>query len=732
MSATPSSEFLVNTSTANDQKQSTVEVLANGRFIMAWRDHSLLGGDASGSGIKGQLFDASGSKLSAEFLINTVTTNDQLQPTIAALPDGRFVVAWTDASQWAGGLDSIEGGAVRMQMFDVDGNRQGAEFLIGSTTTHDRLQPTLTVLADGRFVAAWTDHNQLEAGDDAFVIHAQVFDSDGNASGPELLVNTTTTNQQYDPKLSALTNGGFVATWTDESQTGGDLSGTAIRAQIFNADGTKAGAEFLVNTSTNVDQYDASVTALSNGGFVAAWTDVSGTGEDTFWYAARAQVFNANGSKAGAEFLLNTTTVYDQFDPSLAPLADGRFVATWSDSSQSPDDASGYAIRAQVFNTDGSKSGSELLVNTTTHSDQEYSQVRILNDGRFVVTWSDRSQSEDDTSGSAIRAKIFDPRESAIDLSGTTLNDDFVGTRWADTMRGGAGVDRMQGATGNDNLFGDSGRDTLIGGYGNDSLYGGSDGDRLDGGMGNDTLNGGGGSDTLIGGKGHDVYYIDSPTDQVIESTLEGIDTLITGVMSLNLSDYAFVENALLIGTLDLNLTGNAGKNTLTGNAGANLILGLGGDDTISALAGNDTVNGGAGNDLIEGGAGNDTLNGGTGMDTLFGGVGKDRLIGGADADVFAFRTKAEAGNGVNRDVIVDFVVGLDKIDLSAIDANELLEGNQAFSFIGDTAFGGMAGELRYAATSGFIYADTNGDTVADFQLQLIGKPVIAAADFEL
>jgi len=63
----------------------------------------------------------------------------------------------------------------------------------------------------------------------------------------------------------------------------------------------------------------------------------------------------------GTEFLINTTTTGDQVAPSITALADGRFVVAWQDFSASPDDPSGYAGRAQVFNADGSPSGAEFL-----------------------------------------------------------------------------------------------------------------------------------------------------------------------------------------------------------------------------------------------------------------------------------------------------------------------------------------------------------------------------------
>jgi len=60
---------------------------------------------------------------------------------------------------------------------------------------------------------------------------------------------------------------------------------------------------------------------------------------------------------SGSEFLVNTAVLNEQGFSVVAGLANGRFVVTWQDLSQTAPDISGYATRAQIFNTDGSKSG---------------------------------------------------------------------------------------------------------------------------------------------------------------------------------------------------------------------------------------------------------------------------------------------------------------------------------------------------------------------------------------
>ena len=74
--------------------------------------------------------------------------------------------------------------------------------------------------------------------------------------------------------------------------------------------------------------------------------------------------------------------------------------------------------------------------------------------------------------------------------------------------------------------------------------------------------------------------------------------------------------------------------------------------------------------------------------------------------------------------MITDFD-GNDRIDLSAIDARSGTAGNQAFTFLGTSAFTGTAGQLHYSQVGGntLVSGDTNGDQVADFAVQLSGVP---------
>ena len=146
-----------------------------------------------------------------------------------------------------------------------------------------------------------------------------------------------------------------------------------------------------------------------------------------------------------------------------------------------------------------------------------------------------------------------------------------------------------------DTLIGDTFGDVLAGSRGNDRLLGGGGGDTLIGNGGNDSLNGQfAGRDLLVGGTGNDTYTVGiagvaadtQASDLLVERAGEGIDQVLSYV-SFVLGDN--LERLTLLGSENLDGTGNALNNTLIGNSGDNTLDGQGGIDAMAGGAGNDT-----------------------------------------------------------------------------------------------------------------------------------------------
>jgi Ca2+-binding RTX toxin-like protein len=253
--------------------------------------------------------------------------------------------------------------------------------------------------------------------------------------------------------------------------------------------------------------------------------------------------------------------------------------------------------------------------------------------------------------------------------------------------------------------FGGAGAENLKGGQGSDGFFFGFSGATLLFNTATDKVDGTSGTDDQLGLRGN---Y--SATLTFAADTIKNIDTIALissqdtrfGAASGTPFNYTIISN-----------DGNLG-------AGAQLIVNGNGLQTNEAMS----FNGSAELDgffRLIGGAGNDTLTGGAGADTIFGARGGDIMTGGAAADRFVYTAIDQSTTvlGVGQDTITDLGRGADLIDLSAIDANTVLAGDQAFSFIGTAAFS-AAGQLRATSAGGsdwLVEADIDGNGIADFAI---------------
>jgi len=142
---------------------------------------------------------------------------------------------------------------------------------------------------------------------------------------------------------------------------------------------------------------DPSIISLSNGGFVVVW---GSNGQDASGWGVYGQRFDSNGNKAGSEFQVNTWWIDDQRLPSITSLSDGGFVVVWTGAGQG--DSSG--VYGQRFDSNGSLVGSEFQVNTWTTDSQLNPSIASLSNGGFVVVWDSNAQ---DLSGYGVYGRIF-------------------------------------------------------------------------------------------------------------------------------------------------------------------------------------------------------------------------------------------------------------------------------------------------------------------------------------
>jgi Ca2+-binding RTX toxin-like protein len=718
---------------------SQVLALADGRYVVAWVEDA----------VHLQFFAADGTPEGEVLTPLSVPGSTGSHVALAELSDGRIVVV-TDALSSKGG----SGWDVYAQILSSDGVAQGASQIVSQASKHTQADPAVTANADGGFTVTWEDARN-QGNQSPYEIVSRSFDMAGQPLGGDVQVPANSQMYQIDPASTLLADGRMFVVWMED--TGANDDG-GIRGRFVGADGQPVGADLRINSTTNGAQFEPDVTTLANGNILVTWSDNSSQRGDGASTDIVAQILSPQGEKIGGEILVNAAFLGMQGDAQVSALPDGGFVITWRDRQSAEDDSSGSAIRAQVFNVDGSARGDAFLVNSLTSGEQLDVSIATLADGRFVISWTNAQTGL----GAQIKSQVFDPRNLPIDLvagdGGETLlggagDDALTGGAGDDKLISGGGLDTLTGGQGNDiylvdgrgtqiiedgdegvdvvqvtgdryrmdeniervkvlnddgssvagnaagnRIDGGDGGDGLHGGEGNDSLYGGYGDDTLIGGTGDDRLDGGEGSNLMIGGTGDDIYYLRSATDRVVEQAGQGRDAVVTILNSYVLGDA--VEDLVYRGLGHFNGTGN--------NL-ANLLAGAGGDDQLAGAGGADRLEGEAGADQLNGGAGRDLLLGGAGADTMAGGLGADRFV----------LTDAASARG---DVLVDFGTGQDRIDLSAFMSGA--------TFVGNGDFTGNGPEVRYGRANGRLSGDVDGDGVADWTVTLTNKAELTVDDF--
>ena len=330
-----------------------------------------------------------------------------------------------------------------------------------------------------------------------------------------------------------------------------------------------------------------------------------------------------------------------------------------------------------------------------------------------------------------------------ITINGAAGNETIYGSTRDDLINAGDGADIISAVAGNDTVNAGGGDDLIWSGRGNDVIDGGTGIDTIhyvtsltpvtvtfstataatatngtftdtlsnvEGFVlttGSDTFNGGDGDDIVTGGRGADVLNGGAGADTFIYGAADGADTIDggTGIDTVKLVSSTIM---VLAPTVFANWSNieiiDASATTLA------KIQGTTGADTIDMSAFSQLIN-----VELNGGGGNDTIIGTAGDDLIVGGGGADVLTGNGGADTFVFPTQFQS-SALYSDTITDMGAD-DTIDLSAIDANSGLAGDQAFVWIGTDAFSKTAGELRYDATLGAILGDVTGNGRADLQI---------------
>jgi hypothetical protein len=362
--------FLVNDDVSGyDQYYPSVAVSDSG-FVITWDDIR----SGSGWDIYAQRFKANGDTLGGNFKVNDGGSNNPWCPSVAANGNG-FMVAWYDYRNGNGDIYA--------QSFDAAGDTLGGNFLVNDdATSYDQYTWGASNVAstDSGFVITWYDYRSGSYWD----AYAQRYDATGLAVGSNFIVNDTTSIYCYDPSIAANDNG-FVVVWYDNRY---NPSGNYdIFCQRYDAAGTTMGANFMANNdSGTAEQWDASVAMDQSGRSVAVWYDLRNDDGNWNMVDQYGQLYDAAGNPVGANFIINDTLSAVRrygYDPRAAFLPGGGFVVAW----YGYDMSWNGVVYAQIFDSAGAPTGGNFLVRNGSSSG--YCPDVAATDSGFMITWFD-------------------------------------------------------------------------------------------------------------------------------------------------------------------------------------------------------------------------------------------------------------------------------------------------------------------------------------------------------
>ena len=194
-------EFHVNSYTSSAQSYPSLDVDADGDFVVTWQSY---GQDGSQLGVFARRFASSGNAIGVDFQVNSRTSLSQHYPDVSLENNGEFVVVWQSFSQDGENL------GIFGRRFSANGAGLAVEFQVNVYTTGNQEYPSIGVDGDGDFLVTWQSSG-LDGDNDG--IFARRWNTLGQPVGGEFMINDLTANAQNYPAVGINGVGDFVVAW---------------------------------------------------------------------------------------------------------------------------------------------------------------------------------------------------------------------------------------------------------------------------------------------------------------------------------------------------------------------------------------------------------------------------------------------------------------------------------------------------------------------------------------
>jgi hypothetical protein len=230
-------EFSVNSSEGSHEQPIATRIEGQfggefGNYVVAWRSDPFVPG---GGAITYQIFKADGQRIGSELVPNI--SGFAGEKAITFLDDGRFVIAHVRngvVSDIGVRKSIVEANIFTPGEFDSQGRPERIAMTGTSERDINASWPAVAALPGGRFVLAWVQ-KKAETFSTSPTAKARVF-SAGRLEplGAEIQLNTATAGDRFSVRVATARGqdgeSAFIV-WGDSSQTGGDTSDFAVRGR---------------------------------------------------------------------------------------------------------------------------------------------------------------------------------------------------------------------------------------------------------------------------------------------------------------------------------------------------------------------------------------------------------------------------------------------------------------------------------------------------------------------
>jgi len=327
----------------------------SGRTVVVYEKQT-----SAGLRVRARFLASSGAASGSEMSVSAPAGGgDQMDPKVAALNSGRFVVVWTAPDD-----DDL---GVWRQVFSASGSPVGSAAPVNVEQAGRQYRPDVAGSSTGSFVVVWSggwDPLDPDTRDEpeGLSLQARTFSSSNQPTELETVEGSST--EPSWPAITHVPGGGWFVAWAE-------LGGSYVRGRYLRADGRVQGSRFAVAGSTP-DARHVAVAAAPDGSQVAvAWE--SGTHRQV-----RVRAFVGNSPRFGSKAVASSSPSMARLRPALSFVDDTSLAVAWAEVTSG---GSGM-LAVRVLDTD-----------TGTF----FGPTEPLDDGTTVVTSPTLTRRPDDT-----------------------------------------------------------------------------------------------------------------------------------------------------------------------------------------------------------------------------------------------------------------------------------------------------------------------------------------------